>query len=327
MARLGIVFSGAGGKMRRDYMITFPNGRKISTICISTALGIDGRGILPRMISGDYRDLISTVHSTNTTIFGKSTTRRKRSGNFHFWRPWTWKYIQNFGVDGMLNAYGLTNQGVDAHSKEIARAVGRDIQIIPNFFPFFNEGKEVASKDVFDAIDIFRARMGKNFWAIELSFSCPNTKECITDNTDSAVWLMTRAKAYAPDIMFIVKISVVHPFGFAQQLHEAGADVIHSANTIPYNILYEGASPLQKVGGGGVSGGPAFVMAHEYNAELLQYYSGPIILGCGIVGKSKMLKYLQLASGRENQVSFSMCTAVLRRPKWAKKQVLSYSKQ
>lgn len=313
-------------------MITFPNGRSISTICVSTALGIDGMGIFSRMISRDYMDLVSAVHSTSTTIFGKSTTRSKRSGNFHVCRPWTWKYIQNFGADGMLNAYGLTNKGVDAHSDEIRRAVAIGVRIIPNFFPFFNNGREAAAKDVFETIDIFRSKMEENFWALELSFSCPNTKECIVDNTDSAIWLMKQAKAYAPDIIFIVKISVVHPFEFAQQLHEAGADVIHSANTVPYNILFDGVSPLQKVGGGGVSGGPAFGMVLKYNAELLRHYSGPIIFGCGIVDDAKFFEYLQLASGWENidappQASFSLCTAVLRRPKWAKKQVLNYNEQ
>src|SRR4030065_2601374 len=82
-------------------MISFGEGRKISTVVISTACGYDGRGIFPYTTHRDYGDMIRTANVTGTTRISKSMTRYERSGNFHLLRPWTWKYIQSLGDDGM----------------------------------------------------------------------------------------------------------------------------------------------------------------------------------------------------------------------------------
>lgn len=304
-------------------MISFGKRRKISTILISTACGYDGRGIFPYTTHRDYGDMVRMANATGTTRISKSMTRYKRIGNFRRWFPWTWRYIQNLGDDGMLNAYGLTNKGVEKHSRAITQAVADGVQIIPSFFPEFDKGREQATKDVFDVVSIFHSRLGKKFWVLELNFSCPNIKQGIIDNVKNATWCVEQVKAYAPELIIIAKISVVHPPEFAKQLHETGADVIHSANTVPYNMLFNGDSPLQKVGGGGVSGGPAFQKVFEYNMELLSHYQGPVILGCGIVDDEKLSLYRQVTSGLGNfdtpsQLSFSICTAALRRPEWVR---------
>lgn len=312
-------------------MITFPNGQRISTIVISTACGYDGRGIFPYTTQRDYGDMIRAANVTGTTRISKSMTRFKRSGNFHFGRPWTWKYIQELGEDGLLNAYGLTNRGVKKHSWEIARAIADGVQLIPNFFPEFGKGIGPATKETLEAVAIFEERIGADkFWAIEFNFSCPNTRESIKENIEGALHCVRKVKINYPNLILIAKISIVHPISFAVQLRDAGADVIHSANTVPYNILFSDDSPLQSVGGGGVSGGPAFNKVLEYNMELLAFYQGPIIFGCGIVDDEKLFGYQRLASDWEyidapSQASFSICTAALRKPEWVTKQIRDYN--
>jgi dihydroorotate dehydrogenase len=314
--------------------IVFPGKGRISDFVISTVLGIDGRGIFPLLFWNPYAELIQAAHATGTTILGKSSTRYEHSGNFHIWNPLTWKFVQMFGEKGMINAYGLTNPGIEVTSNDIAESANQGIQIIPNIFPFFKDGWEAAAKQVCDSVDIFRKKMGRKFWAHEVSYSCPNTHECIVENVQDALRCTERAKNHAPDIIFIVKISVAHPPRFAFELSEAGADAIHSANSIPWDILFKSKSPLNKYGkgDGGVSGGPAFETAYRFNQEVLQHYSGKIIFGCGIVDDEKLHKYRQLASGWENvdapsQASFSVCTAARRDPGWVKKQILSYNQE
>lgn len=315
-------------------MISFGNGREISTIAISTACGYDGWGIFPYTTHRDYGDMVRMANATGTTRISKSMTRHKRIGNFRRWFPWTWRYIQNLGDDGMLNAYGLTNKGVEAHSQEIAQAIADGVQIIPNFSPEFAKGVGPATKETLEAIAILEERIWwpGGFWAIEINLSCPNIKGyCVADNVKDALWCVGQVRKNYPDLVVIAKISVVHPPEFAKQLHEAGADVIHSANTVPYNMLFNGDSPLQKVGGGGVSGGPAFQKVLEFNKEVLCHYQGPIIFGCGIVDDQKLFEYQQrLASSWEyidapDQSSFSICTAALRRPEWVKEVIQNFN--
>src|SRR4030042_3594775 len=227
----------------------------LSTGVISTACGYDGRGIFPYTTHRDYGDMIRTANVTGTTRISKSMTRYERSGNFHLLRPWTWKYIQSLGDDGMLNAYGLTNKGGEKHSREIIQGVAAGETLIPNFFPEFGQGKEQAKADVFDVIANYRWRMDDKFWALELNFSCPNTKECIADNVENAVWLVKQVKRYFPKLIIIAKISLVHPLEFARQLRGAGANILHAVNTIPYNLLFpDKVSPPHTARGGGVSG-------------------------------------------------------------------------
>jgi dihydroorotate dehydrogenase len=310
--------------------IEFTKKGRISEIVFSTVFGIDGQGIFPLSIWPRYNELLQTVYMTGTTILGKSSTPHAHKGNFRgWWDPFSWKYIKSFGRDGMINCYGLTNPGIRETSRDIARSARLGIQIIPNIFPFFGNGREAAAQDIMFSIDVLCEEMGKDFWIAEISYSCPNTKECISDSVKDALWLTEKAKKYAPNIKIIAKISLAHPPIFAHDLSESGADVIHSANSIPYQMLFNEPSPYGEKGGG-VSGGPAFEMAFDFNSKVLERYQGPIILGCGIVDDQKLERYLRLAYDREDsriliKTSFSFCTVGRRRPGWAKEKVLMYN--
>ncbi len=288
-------------------MIQAGNGR-ISTVVISTALGLGGRGIFPYTLLPGYRRLLRAVRETGTTILAKSATRFKRSGNFNAWNPLTWKYIRRLPGRGMLNAYGLTNPGAKTCAREIKVAAGQGFQVIPNLYPEFAKGTVLAIKDTLEAIGIYQNLLGSDFWALELNFSCPNSREAIRENVAQGLKCSREVKEKYPDIFLIVKISICHPYEFAQELESLGVNALHAINTIPFAMIYfHERSPLRPVGGGGVSGGPALAAALEYNAHLRKKVNLPLIMGCGVKDREDVRKYLHIGAD-----AVSICTLALR---------------
>ncbi|MEW6660364.1 MAG: HisA/HisF-related TIM barrel protein [Thermodesulfobacteriota bacterium] len=283
---------------------------KISTIVISTALGPGGRGIFPYTLLPAYRRLLDAVRETGTTVFTKSATRFARKGNFIAWNPLTWKYIRRLPDGGMLNAYGLTNPGVAACAREIKAAGDQGFQVIPNLYPEFAKGTALAIKDTLEALEIYQQTLGAPFWALELNFSCPNSQEAIRENVAQGLKCTWEVKGKYPDIFLIAKISICHPYEFAQELENLGVGALHAVNTIPFDMVYpQKRSPLWRVGGGGVSGGPAFAAALEYNTGLRKKVGLPLIMGCGVRHREDVQMYLDAGAD-----AVSLCTLALRNP-------------
>ena len=213
----------------------------------------------------------------------------------------------------MLNAYGLTNHGVEVVPKRSSRVAMPDLQVIPNYYPEFAKGTEMAIRETLESIKIYQEIMGPEFWALELNFSCPNAKEAIAENVNQGIACVRRVRRDFPELFLIAKISMVHPFEFAQELERLGVKAIHGVNTIPYAMVFPEdrfpPSPLADVGGGGVSGGPACSAARKYNAELRKKVNLFLIMGCGVSTLEDVQSYLDLGA---DAVSF--CTLALRRP-------------
>ena len=285
----------------------------ISTVVISTALVPSGRGIFPYTLLPGYRRLLRAVKGTGTTILAKSATRFKRIGNFIPWNPLTWKYIRRLPDMGMLNAYGLTNQGADACGQEIKGAVGQGFKVIPNLYPEFAKGTELAIKDTLEALEIYQQILGPDFWALELNYSCPNSEEAIRENVAQGLKCAQAVQKKHPTLFLLVKLSICHPYEFAQELEKLGVNALHAINTIPFSIVYPlQRSPMWRVGGGGVSGGPALAAALSYNTKLRKKVGLPLIMGCGVKNKEDVQRYLDVGAN-----AVSLCTLALRRPRKA----------
>lgn len=293
-------------------MIKFANERSISSIVISTALGVSGSGMFPYTWLPGYRSLLKTIKKKEITVFAKSSTKNPLVGNFILRKPRTWKYIQRIPEDGMLNAYGLTNHGVEINAKKIAIACEKGFRVIPNIYPQFAKGLEVAIAETLEAMAILEKHMGEYFWAIEINYSCPNSKEQIDQNMSMALACSSAAKERYPHIILIAKTSAVHPFEFYPQLQDVGVNVIHAINTIPHDLVFPGkTSPLQSVGGGGVSGGPAFELAYKYNEKVRKVVPDiPLIMGCGVTNEQRASKYFEIGAD-----AVGICTAALRDPR------------
>ena len=296
---------------------------KISTVVVSTALGPGGSGIFPYTLLPGYRRLLRAARETGTTIFSKSATRFARKGNFIASNPLTWKYIRRLPGGGMLNAYGLTNKGAAVCAAEIRAAFAQGFQVTPNFYPEFAKGTDLAIQETLEAIDIYQQVMGPSFWALELNFSCPNSEEAVRANVAQALKCSQEVKGKYPHLFLIAKISICHPHEFAQELEKLGVGALHAINTIPFQIVYPlQRSPLWRVGGGGVSGGPAFPLALRYNTELRKKVSLPLIMGCGVRTREDVQQYLDLGAD-----AVSLCTLPLRQPGVAVEIISGFNKE
>jgi dihydroorotate dehydrogenase (NAD+) catalytic subunit len=293
-------------------------------VVISTALGLSGRGIFPYTLLPGYRRLIRAVQKTGATVFTKSATRYPRRGNFIPLNPLTWKYIQRLQGCGMLNAYGLTNEGVEASAPAIRAALASGFKVIPNLYPEFAKGTEIAIQETLEAIGIYQETLREGFWALELNYSCPNSEEEIRENVAQALACSQAVRQKFPDLYLIAKISICHPYEFAQELARLGVNAIHGVNTIPYELVFPPdrypPSPLAAAGGGGVSGGPAFAQAYRYNADLRKKVNLFLIMGCGVTSLEDVKKYQDIGAD-----AVSLCTLALRNQKEAARIVQHYN--
>ena len=294
---------------------------EISRVVISTALGHDGRGIFPYTLLPGYRRLLRAVRDTGVTVLTKSATRFKRRGNFIPANPLTWKYIRRLPEMGLLNAYGLTNEGVEVWAPDIRRACDLGLRVIANLYPEFIKGTETAIQETLAAVEIYRRSLGPRFWALELNYSCPNSEEAVTRNVVQALQCTRKVRSLYPQLYLIVKLSICHPYEFAEELASIGVNALHAVNTIPYNIVFPlQRSPLEAVNGGGVSGGPAFPLALTYNQELRKKVGLFLIMGCGVTSRDDVRRYFDLGAD-----AVSLCTLALRNPREAARVVLTYN--
>ena len=297
----------------------------LSRIIISTALGHDGRGIFPYTLIPGYRRLVRAVRETGTTVLTKSATRFKRRGNFVPGNPLTWKYLRRLPDKGMLNAYGLSNEGVAACAPRIRAAAELGFNVIPNFYPEFAKGTDLAIRETLEAAEIYARHLGPYFAALELNYSYHNSEEEIRENVAQGLRCTREVRQRFPALFLIAKISICHPYEFAQELEQAGVSAIHAINTIPYEIVFPPGlfppSHLARVGGGGVSGGPAFAAAYNYNRELRKKVGLFLIMGCGVSSRDDVQKYFDLGA---DAVSF--CTLALRDWRQAGEIIGSYNR-
>jgi len=283
------------------------NNRVISTVVVSTILGHYGRGMFPyNIISPSYRKVRAAIKATKTTILTKSSTLVARQGNYSQWKPWTWGCVRDLPNMGMLNAYGLTNPGVEICAREIMRSIKAGYNVIPNFFPDF-QNTLLAAPETELAIMIMQHELKDKLWAIELNFSCPNDKVAIEKNIANSAKLVKRLKKTVPWLVIIAKTSIVHPYEFLQELELAGVDIFHLINSIPYNALFENQSPLRHLGGGGVSGGPAFAAALKYVSGARKVIKKDIIAGCGAVTINNFRRYREVGAN-----SVSICAGIVK---------------
>lgn len=292
---------------------------QFSPIVVSTIMGHSGGGMFPLNLRYRYIKVMEAIRATGTTVIAKSATYERRIGNFRAWNPLTWRYIQRFGKDGLINAYGLTGPGVEVCARRIAAACRAGYRVIPSLFPFAYN-KERTVENALNAITIYHHHLGPCFKALELNLSCPNAGTRISSYMEDALACVAAIKFWHPRLCLIAKISLVHPHEFSQMLVSSGADIIHAVNTIPYDCICPGGppSPLADAGGGGVSGGPASVVAFDYCKTLRRKIPAPMIMGCGVMNLDGAKQRFNAGA---NMVS--ICTLVRLNPRQAIKVILN----
>jgi dihydroorotate dehydrogenase len=300
-----------------------------SFFVITSIMGHGGSGFLPFMIYSKYREFVKFVRENGILVISKSATLYKRIGNFVWWKPWTWRFIQMLGVDSMLNAFGLTNGGAWVCAKKILKACQKGFNVIPSYFIEFKDlSLEQAIGNTLTAIWIYRMVLGRFFWAIEFNLSCPNSGEDLSSNMTAALECIKDVRLRYPQLVIIVKVGVVHPYSFVKQLERIGVDVIHAINTVPFNSMYKSKSPLQEVsGGGGVSGGKIRKLSFDYSRGLRENTNMLIVMAGGINKQPDAELFMSLkpySLGTCTGVRINTCTFTRTYPDKTTEMIKSY---
>ncbi|MDP1884228.1 MAG: hypothetical protein Q8L10_02565 [Candidatus Moranbacteria bacterium] len=291
----------------------------ISHIIISTILGHGGFGMFPYFFFPAFWYFLFMVWWHNITVIAKSATRHRRHGNFIWWNPMTWKFVHRIqSKQSILNSFGLTNPGVFICAIMIRTALMLGFHVIPSFFTDFSRSYEIGLKETLEAMHIYKKILGKHFWALESNPSCPNSGEDINSNQTNILDLCIALKQNYPDLVLIVKGSIVYQGEFYAQLEKAGVDIIHAINTIPFDIAIKlgispyKKSPLGEKTKGGFSGKIITDAACKYTtATVIPATTQSLIFGGGISEWCDTLPYQQTLRSRGDKrgFSFSVCTA------------------
>jgi len=192
-------------------------------------------------------------HRAFDLVVAKTVTLAGRRGNLRAWAPW--RSVRLFR-GGVVNAVGLTNPGFDwwRHSA-LPRGLEAGVPLAPSLWGTAEEVGEMARRlnDVAERLP-----------AVELNASCPNTTEHgAEDDEGRAAVVLAQAAAVAgglPGLPLIVKLGAGMPLErIASGLRTLpGGVAAVSVNSVPWAVYAaESRSPLDRLGGGGVSGPPA----------------------------------------------------------------------
>jgi dihydroorotate dehydrogenase len=248
-------------------MIKLSNNHVLNYVVASGAFGYFGKGWFydwPFMVTGQIKPSLFTV-------VAKTVTYEKRKGNLR----WYWPFgCIRFIKGGTLNAVGLTNPGYKWWAKKYKQGREKRISLIASIFSntpnAVNELVRMAY--CLDAIyDIV---------AIEINASCPNTEGDILKNTKRIIESCERVKK-ATHYPLLLKLSVVHKIDEILPNITGIIEAI-SINSVPWRIVFPNQkSPLERFGGGGVSGRAAQPYTFPFVKQLTEKTDIPVI-GCGV---------------------------------------------
>lgn len=237
-------------------MIRFSNGHSFEYMTASGALGFDGKG-WPWEQPWRWIGLLDPTLFTSVT---KTLTLQPTKGNLRKYNPFRCLRLIK---DGVVNAVGLSNPGINWWRKEIGPSVSSTK--IPLVASIFGEPWElVAMAKILNNFDLV---------GLELNASCPNT-----ESQDSARVIasceMVKTNSRLP---LILKVSVTHDVSRIVKEVEDLVEAI-SINSVPWETAFPNRhSPLAKFGGGGVSGKIAQPFTWDLVEKLTELTTIPVI--------------------------------------------------
>lgn len=240
-------------------MIRFSNGHAFEYMTASGALSFDGKGWLWEQ---PWR-LIGLLDPTLFTSVTKTLTLRPTEGNLRWYNPLRCLRLVQGGV---VNAVGLSNPGIGWWCKRIGPSV--DSTKIPLVSSIFGEPEELA--------EMARILNGFDLVGLEINTSCPNTETCILQDTARIIASCEAVKS-SSSFPIILKISVAHDVSTI--VREVGSLVeAISINSVPWAIAFPNRqSPLENLGGGGVSGKVAQQFTWGLVKQLTELVTIPVI--------------------------------------------------
>lgn len=217
-------------------MIRFSNGHIFEYMTASGALGFDGKG-WPWEQPWRWLGLLDPTLFTSVI---KTLTLRPMEGNLRWYNPFRCVRLINNGV---VNAVGLSNPGVNWWCKKIGPSVNSTK--IPLVASIFGEPEELA--------EMARILNSFDLVGLEINISCPNTETGILQDTAKVIASCKAVKSNS-SLPLILKMSVTHDVSRIVREAENLVEAI-SINSVPWAIAFPNRqSPLENLGGGGVSG-------------------------------------------------------------------------
>ena len=216
--------------------IKLSNDQVLKYVAASGALAYDGKGWI---YDWPFRWL-GLLQEDQFTIVMKTVTRQPRAGNYRWWKPWG---VLWFIPGGTVNAFDLTNGGIDWLCRRVCPNLDFSLNLIPSILGDPSELAEMA-------------RMLNDwgeFRAVEVNVSCPNTGDDLLQNAGKAVrgFEAVRNNSRFP---VIGKLSVVQNYPWIVE-RSTGLVEAWDINSVPWWRIYpDTPSPLAHHGGGGVSG-------------------------------------------------------------------------
>ncbi len=278
-------------------VIELSNGARVEFLTGSGALGFDGRGWW-----WEYPlRWVGLLNPHAFTIVVKTLTLHPRRGNLRWYAPWRCVRLIRGGT---VNAVGLTNPGIDWWIRTCyPRMRQMGLQTVVSVFP----------ETVEEAHQFAEKLRPLQIVGIELNASCPNVPhESAVAHVASLASALHRAGH-----PLIVKVGYDQPYVEIAQAVEGIAEAVHAINAVPWHLVFpDKPSPLQKLGGGGVSGEPIRPLVREAVANLARYTRLPIIAGGGIYTMKDLEELWELGAR-----AFSIGTLFLLAP-WRPNQLV-----
>ena len=241
-------------------MITLSNGHSFEYMVASGALAYDGRGWpweWPLRWMG-------VLDPKRFTIVTKTLTQKPKAGNLRWLHPWSCVSVIK---EGVVNAIGLTNPGIDWWVKEVAPKLSKDGY---DLVVSITDDDPQALVRMVKALDLFPLK------AVEFNASCPNTAQEIHHNSELIIRSVKSMKG-ATRLPLILKLSIHQNYSEIAKQTEGMVEAL-SINSVPWNIAFpEKPSPLKKFGGGGVSGKAARLWTWKMVEDLSKKSSTPVI--------------------------------------------------
>jgi len=217
-------------------VITFSNHHSFEYVAASGALAYNGKGW---PWEWPFRWL-GLINPRLFTIFTKTLTYYSRKGNLRWWKPWGCVRLMNGGV---VNAVGLTNPGISWWCDKIG----------PKLDPRLSIAVSILNDDVIKIRVMAEMLNDFNIVAIELNASCPNIGHDPQWNADAVIKSCE-----------VIKQNSRHPLilklgfeGDVKRITKGIKGIVEalSINSVPWSLRFPNTtSPLEHLGGGGVSG-------------------------------------------------------------------------
>ena len=240
-------------------MIRLSNGHDFEYMTASGALGFDGKG-WPWEQPWRWIGLLDPTLFTSVT---KTLTLRPTEGNLRWYNPFRCLRLVRGGV---VNAVGLSNPGIDWWCRKIGPSVNSTK--IPLVASIFGEPEELA--------EMVRILNDFDLVGLEINASCPNTETCILQDTARVIASCEAVKTNSR-LPLILKVSVTHDISQIVKEVENLVEAI-SINSVPWAVAFlKCRSPLEILGGGGVSGKVAQPFTWSLVKKLAELTTIPVI--------------------------------------------------